>query len=368
MAARGVDLGRGIEHAGRELGQPPQRAARWQVSPQLAVGGTPPAGPPPPRAEQRERMTEHRADAGELVQGRPRPLGQQEEHGAQRGQHQVAGQRGQGGPQRQVAEQGEQRVVPVHPARPGRGRGGPAVPRGGFQVVDDRVGDDPHPVPGRVHPPAEVHVVPEQRHGLVEATELIPHVPADQQAGAVHRQHVTVAVVLALVHLARLDVGDPAARGVDGHAGLEQHPAVRPVHHLGPEHGRATRLGRAAQQLLQRVGLRLAVVVQQPDPLGALAGRQAGRAGHVGVGRPVPQRLRHRRAVPGPPVHAEHDRAAEQFGEHGAAAIPAPGVHRDYPLYRPGLAEQRLGDARQPRGTIMGDDHRGNDVLAVRVR
>ena len=189
----------------------------------------------------------------------------------------------------------------------------------------------------------------------------------DQQAGAAHGQHVTVPVVLALVHLTRLDVGDPAACRVDGHARLEQHPAVRPVHHLGAEHGRAARLSRAAQQLLQRVAVRLAVVVQQPDPLGALAGRQPGRPGHVGVGRPVPQRLGHRGTVARPPVHAEHDRAAEQLGQHGSAAIPAPGVYRDYPLYWPGLAEQRLRDAWQPRGTIVGDDHRGNDVLALRV-
>ena len=149
--------------------------------------------------------------------------------------------------------------------------------------------------------------------------------------------------------------------------GLEQHPPVGPVHHLGPEDRRRARLGRTAQQLLQGVRGGLAVVVQQPDPLGPLARRQPGRPGDVGVGRPVPQRVRDGRAVAGPAVHAEHHRAAQQLGEHRPAAVPAAGVHGHDPLHRPGLAEQRLGDTRQPRGAVVSDDHRGNDVLALRV-
>ena len=168
---------------------------------------------------------------------------------------------------------------------------------------------------------------------------LVPHVPADQHPGTADRQHVPVPVVLALVDLTRLDAGDPPSGGVDGDPGFEQHPAVGPVHHLGPEHGRRAGLGRPAQQLLQGVRRGLAVVVQQPHPLGALTLRQPGGPGNVGVGGPVPQRLADRVAVAGPAIHAEHHRTAQQFGEHGAAAVPAAGVHRDHSLYRPGLAE-----------------------------
>ena len=218
-----------------------------------------------------------------------------------------------------------------------------------------------------MHPPAEVDVVAQQRHGRVETADLIPDIPADQHPGGAHRHDVTVPVMLALVHLAGFDAGDPAPGPVDGDPGLEQHPAVRPVHHLRPEHRRRARLSRAAQQLLQGVRSGLAVVVQQPDPLGPLTRGQPGRAGDVGVGRPVPERVRDGRAVSGLAVHPEHDRAAQQLGEHGPAAVPAAGIHGDNPLHRPGLAEQRLRDMRQPRGAIVSDDDRGDDVLALRV-
>ena len=78
---------------------------------------------------------------------------------------------------------------------------------------------------------------------------------------------VAVTVMLALVDLARLDAGDPAARGVDGDPGLEDHLAVRPVPDLRAEHRGGPGLGGPAQQLLEGVGSGLAVVVQQPYPL-----------------------------------------------------------------------------------------------------
>ena len=367
VAARRVDLGRGVEHARGELGEAPDGAAAGQVGAQPAVGGPPAPGPAAAGGGQPQRVPEHGRHPGELVQRGPRALGEQEEHGPEGGQHHVAGQRGQRRPQGQVGQQGQQRVVPVHPARPGgRGRRAP-VPGRGLEVVHHGVGDHPHPVPGRVHPPAEVDVVAQQRHGRVEAADLVPDVPPDQHAGAADRHHVAVPVVLALVHLAGLHAGDPPPGRVDGDPGLEQHPAVGPVHHLRPEHRRRARLGRAAQQLLQGVRGGLGVVVQQPDPLGPVARRQPGRAGDVGVGGPVTQRVRDGRAVAGPAVHAEHHRASQQLSQHGPAAVPAAGIHGDDPLHRPGLAQQRFGDTRQPRGAIVGDDHRGDDVLALRV-
>ena len=367
VAAGRVDLGRGVEDGRGELGEAPHRAAGGQVRPQPAVRRPPAPGPAAAGRGQLQRVPEHGRHPGELVQGGPRALREQEEHGAQGGQDQVAGQGGQRGPQRQVGQQRQQRVVPVHPARPrGRRRRAP-VPGRGLKVVDDRVGDHPDPVPGRVHPPAEVDVVAQQRHGRVEAADLVPDIPADQHPGAAHGHHVAIAVVLALVHLAGLHAGDPPPGAVDRDTGLEQYPLVGPVHDLGAEHRRRARLSRPAQELLQGVRGGLAVVVQQPDPLGPVAGRQPGRPRDVGVGRPVPQRVRDGRAVAGPAVHAEHHRAAQQLGEHGPAAVPAAGVDRHDPLHRPGLAEQRLGDTRQPRGAIVSDDHRGNDVLALRV-
>ncbi len=216
-------------------------------------------------------------------------------------------------------------------------------------------------------PPAEVDVLAEQGHRRVEPADLIPHIAADQHPGAAHRQNVPVPVVLALVHFARLDAGDTSPGAVDGDASLKEHPPVGPAQHLGTEHGRATRLGRAEQQLLQGVRRGLAVVVQQPDPLDPVALRQPGRPGNVRVGGPVPQRLADRGAVAGGAVHAEHDRPAEEPGQHSAAPVPATRVHCDDPLNRPGLAEQRLRHAWQPRGTVVSDNHRGYDMLALRV-
>ena len=78
-------------------------------------------------------------------------------------------------------------------------------------MVDDRVGDDADPVARGLDPPAEVDVLPVEPHAGIEAADLVPHVAADQHPGAAHGERVPVAVVLALVDLARLDPGDPAA-------------------------------------------------------------------------------------------------------------------------------------------------------------
>ena len=243
----------------------------------------------------------------------------------------------------------------------------PPAPRRRLQVVGHGAGDDPDPVARRVHPPAEVDVLAEQRHRGVEAADLVPDIPADQHPGAADGQRVLVTVVLALVHLAGLDAGDPAADRVDGYPGLQDHLPVGPVHDLRAEHGGRLDLGRAAEQLLQRVRGRLAVVVQQPDPLGPLRVRDPGRAGHRHVRRTVLQCAGYRCRVAGAALHAEHDRLAELAGQHGAAPVLAAGVDRDNPLNRAGLAEQGTDDMRQPGGAIVRDDYRCDDMLRVRI-
>ena len=60
------------------------------------------------------------------------------------------------------------------------GGGRPAdLPGGELAVVDDRVGDHPDLIAGRVRPPAEVDVVAEQGQVGIEAAELVPDVAAD---------------------------------------------------------------------------------------------------------------------------------------------------------------------------------------------
>ena len=234
-------------------------------------------------------------------------------------------------------------------------------------MIHDRVGDHPHPVAGRVHPPAEVNVVHEQAHGGVEAADLLPDIAADQHSGAADGERVPVTVVLPLVDLPGLDAGDSPGRGVQRDAGLEDHLAVGPVLDLRAEHGGRAGLDRAPEQLLERVRGRLAVIVQQPEPLGPLARLGALRGRYRSLGRPVLQRPGDRGTVTGRPVHAEHGRLAELRGEHGAAAVPAAGVHRDDPLHRPGLPQHSVSHMRKPADAIVRDDDGSDDMLRIRL-
>jgi hypothetical protein len=230
-------------------------------------------------------------------------------------------------------------------------------------VVQHGVGDHLHTGSGRLNPPAEVDVVAEQPEVGIEPAEPVPYVAPDEHAGRAHREHGALVVVLALVDLAGIDAGDAAACPVDGHADLTERPPVLAVEHLRPEdHDRAV-LGRRPQQLVERVRGRLAVVVQQPDPLDA---RDAGIA-HAGLApRGVPQRDRNRLAVSRRPVHAEHRVLADQLGEHGPAAVSAPGVDGDRLLDRVRLGAERLDETGQQASTVMRDDDRGNGMPGSR--
>ena len=137
----------------------------------------------------------------------------------------------------------------------------------GLGVEDDRLRDDQGAVPGAGGAPAEVDVGGEQRQLGVEAAELLEHLAADQHAGGVDREHLADLVVLALVVLAPLQTGLPAAGGRDGDAELEE-PAQRgPLAELGAEDV-GVGVSAGGDQLEQRAGLGVGVVVQHPHPLG----------------------------------------------------------------------------------------------------
>ena len=206
---------------------------------------------------------EHRVRVG---RGQVELLGQQEVGGADQRADDGAADHPEHGQQREVDGEDVQRVTPVEAARVA-GVGRPAAPRGEVAVVQDGVGDHLHPQASALDPPAEVHVVAEERQRRVEAAEPLPHVAPDEHACRAHGEHGPLVVVLALVDLARVDAGDAAARAVDGDAHLADGPPVLAVEHLGPEHHHGAVPARRPQQLLERVGCGLAVVVQQPDPL-----------------------------------------------------------------------------------------------------
>ena len=367
MRARRVHLGGLGQRRRGELSDPPQRPARRQLAAQPPVGRAPAPRPAAAQRQQPERVAEHRGHRAQLVHGRGQALGKQEEHRAQQRYRQVARCRCEHRQRREVPDQGQHRVAAVEPARAARDRYRPPAAGGCLHVIDDGIGDQPDPVARLMHPPAEVDVLAEQSHVGVEAAHRVPDVAADQHAGAADREAVAVPVVLALVDFARLDAGDPPSRGVDGHPGLEDHLVVGPVPDLGTEHSGRPGLDRPAEQLLQGVVRWLGVVVQQPHPLDVPGCRRSCGTGNVHVRRAVLQRARDGGAVARGPVHAEHDRLAEQSGELRAAAVPAAGVDGDHALHRPALVEQRADDAGQPRGAVVRDDHRRDDVLRIRI-
>ena len=241
------------------------------------------------------------------------------------------------------------------------GGGRPAdLPSGELAVVDDRVGDHPDLIAGRVRPPAEVDVVAEQRR-WVEAAELVPHVAADQHAGRADGEHGPAAVVLALVDLARLDPGEPPAGPVRGDARLAYHAPVGQVLQLRAHDGRS-RCGR-------------------PRRAAARGRRGRARSRHAAarstrwrlLGRPLPPP----NGPLGTPAHWRwrcHTRSRDpcRRPRPGRAArsasprsVPAAGVHPDHPLHRMGLLAHRVDEPRQQPGAVVSDDHSRDDVTGA---
>ncbi len=235
-------------------------------------------------------------------------------------------------------------------------------------MEEDGVGDDPDPIAGRLHPPAEVDVLAKQGHPGVEAARLLPDVAPHEHARAGDGDGIPVPVVLPLVDLSGLDAGDPATDRVDGQAGLDDDVAVSPVHQLGAEYGRRRSLGRATQQLLQRIRGRLAVVVQQPEPLNLVSPGAARRpAGHWRTRSLVLNSPPHCGRIAGTAVHSENRPGPQLSRQHCATAVSAARVDGDDALHRLGLLGQRVHQTRQPRGAVVSDDDRGDHMLGVRV-
>lgn len=195
--------------------------------------------------------------------------------------------------------------------------------------------------------------------------------------------------MLALVLLPAVQAG-PAAAGVgDGDADLQQLPPVVPAAELGAHDGHVLAaqlvlVVHDAQQLGQGVGLRGAVVVQQPQPLHRLAVRELGHV--VGV---VPPRARDRVPAAGPlqvrqllrgedrgaavalldglaeagaAGEVQHPVGAERVGDQLGGGVRAAGVGPHRVLDGALLAEQPGERVGQPAGAVVGDEDRGHHV------
>ena len=355
------------QHAGHRLEEPAQRPAARQLVAQHRVAVLAVGGAAAPLAPQQQRVPQQPGHRPEVRRGLALLLAEQVPGHADQGSGHAAGQHPEHGPQRQVDREHVQRAAPVEQARMAAGGGGRLadLPGGELAVVDHRVGDHPDLVAGRVRPPAEVDVVAEQRQVGVEAAELVPDVAADQHARRADREHGPAAVVLALVDLARLDPGEPPPGPVGGDARFAHHAPVGQVLQLRAEDGRPAAAG-PGEQLLEGVGGGLAVVVQQPDPLGAAhwAAHWAARSPRR-AGRGVLQRAGDGGAVPGVGFHAEDRVLAEQLGQRRPAPVPAAGVHPDHALHRMGLLTHRVDESRQQPCGVVSDDHGSDDVTGV---
>jgi hypothetical protein len=166
--------------------------------------------------------------AGQGQAGRP---DQRPHHGQQQRQGQLA--------QAARLEHGRQGVALDQVAGVADGPGLAAAGGGGGEVADPGLGHDQDPAPGQMRPPAQVEVVAEGRHALVEAADVQQSPAPDQHPGGVDEEHVADLVVLALVDLVVLDLGHGPARPVDREADLRQPVGVGPGDQLGAEDGRA---------------------------------------------------------------------------------------------------------------------------------
>ena len=228
---------------------------------------------------------EHGQHRDQLVVGGGGPLGDEQrehpEHGTAREPQRHEGQR----PQSAVDQQRVDGVAPIDATGSATDRVEAAhAAQARLGMEDHRVGAGEHPVAGPDHPPAEVDVVAEQAEPLVETTQAFEDVATYQHARGADGEDVAHDVVLALVELAEFQTRLAVAAAGDGHAELEQPAAVGPVPQLGAEDRRRRHHVAQPQQGVQCLGSRSAVVVQEPEPLARLAGRQRpDRAGHGGT-------------------------------------------------------------------------------------
>ena len=235
-------------------------------------------GPLATSGEQVTWATVHREHSGELVEGladrADAEIAQHPEQGAEEEPDVVPGE----GPGRDVGQRGEERgpTFLVVGVAPGQRRTTHAAV-GGLRVEHHRPRHHQGAVAGQGGPPAEVDVVAEDRQLLVEPAERLEDVALDQHAGGVDREHLTYGVVLALVVLPALQAGLAVPGAGDGQTDLQQ-PAQRgPLAQLGAEDRGVRVFVRGRQQLGQRCGGGVAVVVEQPDPLVVADVRPCGR-------------------------------------------------------------------------------------------
>jgi hypothetical protein len=291
------------------------------------------------------------AQRGQLVSRFPRATGDQQRDGTHQAGQQH--QREAGEPASDASGVGKDDVQPmstvvaVQPSRQ-RVRIAPAGQRRAH-MPDACARDDHHPMTGQVDPPAEVDVLAQQLEPWVEAAQRVPHVPAHECARSPHGQHISGLIMLSLVELEVLEVDDPPPRSIGRQADIDQSVGVLPVDGLRTQERRAGIARGVVEQHLQRIRVRRAVVVQQPDPVSPLAlGR--GHLVHLECGLD-------RRAVAGVTGSRQHRGAPRCPRQQRSGRIGGSGVDRDEVVRRAGLGCDCGQGVRQPPRSIVRDQH-----------
>lgn len=190
--------------------------------------------------------------------------------------------------------------------------------------------------------------------------------------------------MLALVLFAPVESGPAAAAVGDGDADFEELLPVVPAAQLGADDG-GVRVGVGdAQEFGEGAGLGGAVVVQEPEPLHRFAVREFGEVVGVVVPRPadgVPAAgalqvrqvlgsqdggraggLLDRGAEAGAAREVQDAVGADGVGDEPCRVVGAAGVGGDDVLHGALLGEQPGEGVGQPAGTVVGDEHGGDDV------
>ncbi len=227
-----------------------------------------------------------------------------------------------------------------------------------FTMPCARVGHDEDACTRESGPPAQVEVFGAGIGLGVEAAELHEQVGAHEHHRGGHVEHVTDAVVLLLVDLARFDAGEGRTEAVDATADLEQDLGV-----LGADELRPRDAGVGAVPLLDHEPHRRLVehdvVVAEEQEGGALDDVEGLVGGH---------------GEPGVGAEGAHERPWEHRGHARGEVLLRAGVDHEHGEVVVVLAGQAVERVLEPGTRVPGDDHRddgrvlGEDLLDLPLR
>jgi hypothetical protein len=337
-----------VEQGAQQL---PQPLAAWGAQrPQGGVGQLAPALQPPPVHQGDRQLLGVPAPRPQHLQRVAWPPRQRQRDRADQRAEQRQGQHQRQPPQRGRLEHRGGGVALGEVAGVVDRAGAAAAVGRGAEVAQLGGRHRHHPPAQHVHAPAQVQVVAEGGHALVEAAGADQGGAAHQHAGGGHEVHVADLVVLALVDLVVLDRGDRPAGAVDRPADLLQAARVRPADQLGAQDHRVRAAVGLDQQVPKRLRVGRGVVVEQPEPVHP-GGALVAHGGHDRPAELAPDR--------------QHRVVAEPLAGPVGGAVGRAGVDHQDVVDRTGLRREPPEGVAQERPAVVGDDHRDDPGTAA---